>query len=75
MTPKEKAKSLVEKFKDYAYVVWNGGNDEMTNENSAKQYALICVDEILLDKKVGYSKDIIEEKKYWLEVKQEIEKL
>lgn len=76
MTPKEKAEELVNKFLPqiisadrYNY------NVSDTNQHIAKQCALIAVDEILLDKKVGYSKDIIEEKQYWLKVKTEIENL
>ncbi len=47
MEAKDRAKELVEKFKDYAYVEWHGGEDEMTNEIAAKECALICVDEII----------------------------
>lgn len=67
MTAKEKARQLVQKYFDEV-------GDWMTWEQ-AKSCAIIAVDEILLDKKVGYSKDIIEEKKYWQQVKQEINSL
>ena len=60
MTPKEKAKELVDRFRI--------GDRNM--KSKAKQCALICVDEILetyidLDPKLNY----------WKEVKQEINKL
>ena len=67
MTPKEKAKELVNKY-------WGKG---ITNDKEiAKQCALIAVDEILnwhleflfiSNESVGHQ--------YWLDVKQEIEKL
>jgi hypothetical protein len=66
MTPKEKAKELVNKY--YSDKCFNGNYAEDYN---AKQCALIAVDEIL---KVSISyagKDY----EYWQEVKQEIEKL
>ena len=66
MTPKEKAKELVDKYKFYL------GN-EQENIKEAKDCALIAVDEIL-DAIVGtYDFDTLNE--YWQEVKQEIEKL
>ena len=73
MTPKEKAKEIVDKFRlnvlDY--------EDNGLNTFKAKQCALISVDEIL-DLNLGLSNcdennwDI---DKFYLEVKQEIEKL
>ena len=48
MTPKEKAKELVDRFKPLAD--WNneyGSAEAKTNHIKAKQCALICVDEIL----------------------------
>ncbi len=59
MIPKEKAKELV---KEYS---WNA------DKSDAKQCALICVDEILYGSRLFY----IEDYGYWIEVKQEIEKL
>ena len=64
MTPKEKAKELYSKFEDgitglEGYEWWD----------SAKQCALIAVDEIL---NVLFQHHKID---YWKEVKQEIEKL
>ena len=61
MSPKEKAKDLVDKML-YCY---QGHIDEYTS----KQCALIAVDEIL--SAIGFS--VMDE--YWIEVKQEIEKL
>ena len=66
MTSKEKAKELVDKFMPHS-----SGN---SNNNEAKQCALITVDEILKDKEVVDGMRVINDP-YWLEVKQEIEKL
>ena len=63
MTSKEKAKELVEKF-----IPHSSGN---SNNNEAKQCALIAVDEIIN----LLSHDINPLVNYWFEVKQEIEKL
>jgi hypothetical protein len=63
MTPKEKAKELVEKFR--LKVLDYDGNG--INGFKAKQCALIAVEEIL--DKDGYNNE------YYQEVKQEIEKL
>jgi hypothetical protein len=75
MTQEEKAKELFDKF--YSAIP----NDEMgENYNSAKQCALIAVDEILeicsLDCLTNLHNHEFEAKfNYWQEVKQEIEKL
>jgi len=64
MTPKEKAKQLVEKYIDL--------QDENLKEcdyRFSKLCALIAVNEIISDNASIYSQ------KYWNEVKQEIEKL
>lgn len=69
MTPKEKAKELVDKMYQYQ---WRKDTIEFRN---AKQCALISVDEILnIDNIKPYilHKEIIE---FYKEVKQEIEKL
>ncbi len=71
MTPKEKAKELVEKYQ------FNGDmiDDVRMSEESAVECALICVDEILESLwNVGHSSSN-NEIKYWQEVKQEINKL
>ena len=69
MTPKEKAKELIEK---YQFV-------EIANYTSMfeiKECALITVDEILNDDwYITTQEDLIKRKEYWQEVKQEIEKL
>jgi len=64
MTPKEKAKELVENF--YCNIDFN--ECYQGSKTSAKQCALICVDEILN----FYDRVDLE---YWQEVKQEINKL
>jgi hypothetical protein len=66
MTPKEKAKELVENYLN-ADVAW-----EFTY-NCAKQCALLAVVEIL--NTIEQIFETFEERKYWQEVKQEIEKL
>jgi hypothetical protein len=70
MTPKEKAKELFKKF----YCMPNNSKSRIKNIefDTAKQCALIAVDEVL-----SYSKahGFIGLTEYWEEVKQEIEKL
>jgi hypothetical protein len=75
MTPKEKAQELVDKFlleitgvDKYSY------NIDSMNLFSAKQCALIAVDEILNALSYKASSNF-EELKYFVEVKQEIEKI
>ena len=70
MTPKEKAKELFEKF----YLVREINEVCILSNYSAKQCALIAVDEIIESyktKNLIYPKEII----YYEEVKQEIKKL
>jgi len=72
MTPKEKAKELVERFLSIE------GADDCGNSYSyvAKQCALICVDEIINTYPTPWSiLDIDFQKEYWQEVKQELLKL
>ncbi len=65
MTPKEKAKDLVER-----YSIWNW-TETVCNYEGAKQCALIAVEEIL-----NSGKDVDEfADAYWQEVKNEIKKL
>ncbi len=75
MTPKEKAKELVEKFL-FMYRPSMHPPYLKANE-AAKQCALIAVDEIMqYAQNAYYNEDIIKGAKlYWQEVKQEIEKL
>lgn len=66
MTPKEKAKDLIQKFAPYAdqgeFLI---GSDD--NVSCAKQCALIAVEEILKGDHLSLS--------YWQEVKTEIKKI
>ena len=77
MTPKEKAKALVDKFKPLCKDVKHTGilnglatvmNDDILNHFAAKKSALIAVDEIS-----QHCYQVM--KTFWIEVKQEIEKL
>ena len=75
MTPQEKAKELVNKFRDFA-----DGIDSETDRFSpnierknAKKCALIAVDEILNNDNNFFN--TYSQNDYWLQVKQEIEKL
>lgn len=68
MTPKEKAEELVIKY------LRLNGDTEWFHKVLAKQCALIAVDEILKDKEVIDGIRVINDP-YWIEVKQEIEKL
>jgi len=72
MTPKEKAKELLGKFKMYDIQICDLMCSELEGyeEEHYKQYALICVDEI-----ISTFLDIDPRKQYWQEVKQEIKKL
>lgn len=70
MTPKEKAKELVDKF----YIGRSRDNLPLTMYwSSAIGCALIAVDEIL-EVTISYD-DISKDYEFWKEVKQEIEKL
>jgi hypothetical protein len=64
MTPKEKAKQLVEAF-----------TFNCRECDNAKQYALICVDEILIVLENKRVFRVFESIEYWQEVKNEIETL
>jgi hypothetical protein len=69
---KDRAKELVEKFKNNtrAFNETNGWEDTL---HDAKQCALICVDEILKANAIWYVDSI--PYKYYMEVKKQIEKL
>lgn len=72
MTPKEKAKNLVDRF-DYEVVNLDGIISHTKEES--KQCALICVDEMInYLKPLAYDVQSIHTS-YWQEVKQEINKL
>jgi hypothetical protein len=76
MTPKEKAKELVNKFEPYMPFIdqidYSINMDKRTRH--AKQCALIAVDEILRSHHNLYGVNN-KEVKFYLEVQQEIEKL
>ena len=78
MTPKEKAMELIEKFEKevYKYDLDTNNEYDMSLFHLAKQCALIAVDEMLSNDGWSSSRnewDIF--KKYFEQVKQEIEKL
>jgi hypothetical protein len=77
MTPKEKAEELVDKFHIKVYVSFIENSipsviNALMLYNSAKQCALIAVDEII---KFGNQAGIREPMMYWYKVKEELEKL
>ena len=76
MTPKEKAEKLFNKFIIIDDLSDSTGNSLYFNAH-AKQCALIAVDEIINTgplKMIDWG-EIISDKPYWQEVKQELEKL
>jgi hypothetical protein len=73
MTPKEKAKELINKYIHHT-LVWNELNGWVYDFYSAKNCALIAVDEILIIMNEEYFSES-EKIKYWQQVKQKIEKL
>ena len=88
MTPKEKAAELFDKyyrlfnnFPNYQYVIENINTIQDEKLYTAKQCALIAVDEIIEFMEVDdFDSDTCywanhSKMKYWIEVKQEIEKL
>ena len=75
MTPKEKAKELIEKFKRYSWISCFEGGEELSNIESAKYCALIAVDEIIYEHNLHLTKFGHECILFWKEVKQELEKL
>ena len=74
MTPKEKAKELVDKL-FYTMNALRDGYNRDECKQAAKQCALIAVDEILSIKKEIWDNLADEYFIYWQQVKQEIEKL
>mgnify|MGYP007049626331 CR=1 FL=1 len=82
MTPKEKAKELVDKFR--LHVLEKDFFGDSVEHDNAKQCALIAVDEMLnngnlesqlIQAKYRGKEPYSFELEYWQEVKQEIEKL
>ena len=70
MSPKEKAEELVLK-----YLRIDNNTKEWFNTHIAKQCALIAVDEIILQNNVWIKQIGKGTNNYWIEVKEEIEKL
>ena len=77
MTPKEKAKELIDKFDvKYQYELITGSFPVSMHDAVIKQCALICVDEIINCD--SFFETLEQGKKfnqYWHEVQDEIEKL
>ena len=86
MTPKEKAKELVEKFEELDNPTWDGEyqewNDQPIQRDTAKFAAIICIDEIMEANHIrefGYPDTIytVETltggRQFWEQVKAEIE--
>jgi hypothetical protein len=69
MKPKEKALQLIDKFENYSFM---DIDKKISSFNSAKQCALIAVDEMIEELIVT---DFANRFPYWQEVKEEIEKL
>lgn len=81
LSPKEKAKDLVEKFKLYSWISCIEGNEELSNIESAKYCALIAVDEMIIQNgeahllgKIDHDYYVLNNS-YLFDIKQEIEKL
>jgi hypothetical protein len=73
MTPKEKAKSLVDKY--WIYLRAGLLYDEEAKDD-AKHCALIAVDEIMNElSEMNYGLQYLNRMAHWQEVKEEIEKL
>ena len=70
MKAKDKAKELVERFKDVARPSKKSTLKMYIHPEQAKQCALICVDEMIQE-----IEDFPYAYKFWKEVKNEIEKL
>ena len=70
MTPQEKAQQLVDKYS--MITKWKMGVEQEYVIKKAKECALIAVDEM---KTSLFNNDLMYMYDYWLEVKQEIEKL
>lgn len=77
MTPKEKAKELIDKFYNHTF---NVEKDTEDNFESAKQCALVTIDEMLQIQSITMY-PVIEDNyiyghiDYWQKVKQELNKL
>lgn len=74
MTPEEKAKELIEKYKPFCGGYWGG----KINKEFSKKAALISVNEIIASiptKPSNQETERIDAIMYWVNVKQEIEKI
>lgn len=69
MTPKEKAKELINKFTRFH----TNGVYSVVHKDVAKQFALIAVDELI--EEAYFTDGYYDRQEYWEKVKQEIEKL
>lgn len=74
MTPQEKANELFEKFKEHSQLMIGYGGFSSRN-GSAKQCAIIAVDEIMHVIDWHEFETPNEELNYWNKVKEEIQKL
>jgi hypothetical protein len=73
MTPKEKALQLIDKFENYSFI---DIDKRISSFNSAKQCALVAVDEIIkTDMLIDEDTYVMTPSylQYWEQVKQEIE--
>lgn len=70
MTPKEKAKKLL----DYYYFYLNGVNSEYSIKFLCQEIALITVEE-LIEQEKKYNNAMLYHSNYWIQVKQEIQML
>jgi hypothetical protein len=81
MTPQEKAEELIDKFHIKVYVSFIENSipsivNALMLYNSAKECALIAVDEIIKSNPIAFDEDDnCIAKQWWQEVKTEIEKL
>lgn len=78
MTAKEKAEELFEKYRYEIFSLYKNPImyllSDVMKDDYTKQCALIAVDAILDDKRVTDGMRVINDS-YWIEVKQELEKL
>ena len=74
MTPKEKAKDLIDIYKDMTEIIKFDFDKvtTITDYNLAKNCALIAVDELIYETQFEVPNI---RQRYWIDVKQEIEKL
>ena len=74
MTPKKKAKQLLEKVRPHTQY-WDCYNDCPLEENHAQKVALICANEIKFTNVYGGELLQKQHKEYWQKVKDELENL